>query len=143
MWQVTYTSKWQQPRASPWSNTPLFTAAPAPLSTSLNTLLAVFYWPADTSDYFFLYLAHFPDIRYGALCGFAFHCNSSLTSQWAVQKYQRTSVCSAFPQVFGHAFQETKVKVLATHLCPTLCKPMDGSPPGSSVHVILQTRILE
>ena len=29
------------------------------------------------------------------------------------------------------------------HLRPTLCKPMDYSPPGSSVHGILQARILE
>ena len=28
-------------------------------------------------------------------------------------------------------------------LCPTLCDPMDYSPPGSSVHGILQARILE
>ena len=27
--------------------------------------------------------------------------------------------------------------------CPTLCNPMDCSPPGSSVHEILQARILE
>ena len=27
--------------------------------------------------------------------------------------------------------------------CPTLCDPVDGSPPGSSVHGILQARILE
>ena len=27
--------------------------------------------------------------------------------------------------------------------CPTLCNPMDCSPPGSSVHGILQERILE
>ena len=28
-------------------------------------------------------------------------------------------------------------------LCPTLCDPMDYSPSGSSVHGILQARILE
>ena len=28
-------------------------------------------------------------------------------------------------------------------LCPTLCDPIDGSPPGSSVHGILQAIILE
>ena len=28
-------------------------------------------------------------------------------------------------------------------LCPTLCDPMDGSPPGSSVHGIFQARVLE
>ena len=28
-------------------------------------------------------------------------------------------------------------------LCPTLCDPIDGSPPGSSIPWILQARILE
>ena len=28
-------------------------------------------------------------------------------------------------------------------LCPTLCDPIDGSPPGSSVHEIFQARMLE
>ena len=27
--------------------------------------------------------------------------------------------------------------------CPTLCDPVDGSPPGFSVHGILQARVLE
>ena len=27
--------------------------------------------------------------------------------------------------------------------CPTLCNPIDSSPPGSSVHGILKARILE
>ena len=33
--------------------------------------------------------------------------------------------------------------MLVTESCPTLCEPMDFSPPGSSVHGILQARILE
>ena len=33
--------------------------------------------------------------------------------------------------------------VLVTQSYPTLCDPMDYSPPGSSVHGILQARILE
>ena len=32
---------------------------------------------------------------------------------------------------------------LITQLCPTLCDPMDCSPPGSSVHGISQASILE
>ena len=36
-----------------------------------------------------------------------------------------------------------KVKVLVAQSCPTLCDPMDCSPPGSSVLWILQARILE
>ena len=35
------------------------------------------------------------------------------------------------------------MKVLVTQSCPTLCNPMDCSPPGSSVHGILQARTLE
>ena len=40
-------------------------------------------------------------------------------------------------------FCESEVKVLVAQSSPTLCNPMDYSPPGSSVHGILQTRILE
>ena len=36
-----------------------------------------------------------------------------------------------------------EVKVLAPQSCPTLFDPMDCSPPGSSVHGVLQARILE
>ena len=41
------------------------------------------------------------------------------------QSHRRLSVCSA------------------AQVCPTLCDPMDCGPPGSSVHGILQARILE
>ena len=37
----------------------------------------------------------------------------------------------------------TCVRAKLIHLCPTLCDPMDYSPPGSSVHEILQARTLE
>ena len=35
------------------------------------------------------------------------------------------------------------VCVLHAQLCPTLCDPMDYSPPGSSVYGITQARILD
>ena len=35
------------------------------------------------------------------------------------------------------------VKVLVAQSCLTLCDPVDCSPPGSSVHGILQARMLE
>ena len=38
---------------------------------------------------------------------------------------------------------KVKVKVLVSQLCLTFCDPMDCNPPGSSVHGILQARILE
>ena len=37
----------------------------------------------------------------------------------------------------------SRVKVLVTQSCPTLCDPVGCSPPGSSVHGILQARVLE
>ena len=37
----------------------------------------------------------------------------------------------------------TLVAAMSLQLCPTLCDPIDGSPPGSSVHGILQARTLE
>ena len=48
--------------------------------------------------------------------------------------------CSVIP----HSLQEwCQNSVLGTQSCPTLYEPMDGSPPDSSVHGILQARILE
>ena len=41
------------------------------------------------------------------------------------------------------AKSEGEVKVLVAQLCPTLCEPVDCSPLDSSVHGILQARILE
>ena len=38
---------------------------------------------------------------------------------------------------------ESDTEVLGTQSCLTLCNPMDGSPPGSSVHGILQASVLE
>ena len=34
-------------------------------------------------------------------------------------------------------------RCLVVQLCPTLCNPMDCSPPGSCLHGIFQARILE
>ena len=42
-----------------------------------------------------------------------------------------------------HASASLYVLCLVTQACLTLCNPMDCSPPGSSVHGILQARILE
>ena len=37
---------------------------------------------------------------------------------------------------------DTQIVCMGTELCPTLCDPMDCSPPGSSVQGIFQARIL-
>ena len=38
---------------------------------------------------------------------------------------------------------ESESESEVTQLCPTLCNPMDCSLPGSSIHGILQARVLE
>ena len=49
---------------------------------------------------------------------------------------------SIFSHMKNLRSSEDKVNVLLVQLCLTLCKSMDCSLPGSSVHGILQTRIL-
>ena len=39
--------------------------------------------------------------------------------------------------------EDTEVSAKSLQSCPTLCDSMDHIPPGSSVHGILQARILE
>ena len=45
-----------------------------------------------------------------------------------------------------HGLQEDfllSTSVLVAQLCPTLCDPTDCSLPGSSVHAVLQARVLK
>ena len=51
----------------------------------------------------------------------------------------------AFTQIHsgGHRKTDGKAKAFVAQSSPTLCDPMVCSPPGSSVHGILQARILE
>ena len=44
---------------------------------------------------------------------------------------------------FSYRKESESVKVLVAQLCLTLCDPMDCIPPGSCVHGIFLTRILE
>ena len=44
---------------------------------------------------------------------------------------------------FLHQCMKVKSEREVAQLCPTLCDPMDCSPPGSSVHGTFQARVLE
>ena len=69
----------------------------------------------------------------------------------ALQADALTSELPGKPQVALYYWYKTVVKfysvawseVKVAQSCPTLCDPMDCSPPGSSVHGILQARILD
>ena len=51
-------------------------------------------------------------------------------------------VCNYFQIQFVYLIKEC-VCAKSLQTCPSLCNPMDYSPPGSSFYGILQTRILE
>ena len=57
----------------------------------------------------------------------------------------KKTVLLTFKCNLHHSTMRSKACVCAKSLqsCPTLCDPMNCSPPGSSVHGILQARILE
>ena len=55
--------------------------------------------------------------------------------QWEMQLWHRDFQCSLIASIAAAA------KSLQS--CPTLCDPIDDSPPGSSVHGIFQARVLE
>ena len=59
---------------------------------------------------------------------------SHKTVQWELERTIRSASWGRGPRV---------VVMLVDQSCPTLCNPMDCSPPGSSVHEISQARILE
>ena len=46
-------------------------------------------------------------------------------------------------QMKEQSILQTAAAAKSLQSCPTLCDPIDGSPPGFSVHGILQARTLE
>ena len=57
--------------------------------------------------------------------------------------YTGFSCCHVSLRPVRHLPPESKRTFPVSQSCPTLCDPVDCSPPGSSVHGILQARILE
>ena len=51
--------------------------------------------------------------------------------------------CTCCPHSVRGRFPSLAAAAKSLQLCPTLCNPIDGSPPGSPVPGILQARTLE
>ena len=78
--------------------------------------------------------------------------SSSLLSAITLSAYLRLLIflptilipaCASSSPAFQMTYSARKSEVLVPQSCLTLCNPMDYSPPGFSVHRILQARILE
>ena len=72
--------------------------------------------------------AHLPHLGY-----LSTDCHSAQGKQETSSHNTITHTCNIY----------VKMKVLVTQSCPTLCDHMDCSPPGFSIHGILQETILE
>ena len=66
---------------------------------------------------------------------------SCITGRFLYRQRHQGSPCLLITQ--AHTWPTTSHFVCFAQSCPTLCDPMDCSPPGSSVHGILQAGILE
>ena len=63
---------------------------------------------------------------------------------YLTSKYELSTPCTILEVwSFNVLLDEICVSVKLLQSCPTLCDPMDCSFPGSSVHGILQARIVE
>ena len=78
------------------------------------------------------------------------HQEVTLRSTWIPSfLYLLTSTSSRALEIpslspsFFHSFQKSLREHEVTQSCPTLCDPVDCSPPDSSIHRIFQARILE
>ena len=74
------------------------------------------------------------------MVGFGTGTQYSITSKRLINFKES---CSPAKQPQNVVFLEMCVCAKSPQLCPALCDPMDYSPPGSSVHGILQASILE
>ena len=70
--------------------------------------------------------------------------NWSLSSikQW-INIHPRSSFAYTFATAKSTTWERAAAAAKALQSCPTLCDPIDGSPPGSAVPGILQARTLE
>ena len=66
----------------------------------------------------------------------------TLQSSWNNTAFVTLEYCAIFCG-FPTSYKVKESESEVTQSCPTLCDPVDCSPPGSSVHGILQARILE
>ena len=110
-------------------------------------LLPAFFWISGPGEDVFIQSrsARWPHfLRKGLNLCMAFSCNhysSSIRGPQLLLTASCVSLDTAGMQLFFFLREVNMLKVAQS--CPTLCDPMDCSPLGSSVHGILQAKILE
>ena len=65
-----------------------------------------------------------------------------VTMGWDVVKRVKAVDDREYPHLITHRNPAAAAAAKSLHSCPTLCDPIDGSPPGSPIPGILQARTL-
>ena len=72
----------------------------------------------------------------------AFQCQEAKRARYT-QSFRSIRGCKNYNTWNTHPCRQGMILECQAYSCPTLCKPTDHSPPGSSDHGTLQARILE
>ena len=91
--------------------------------------------------------------HHGPFCILSSHCLWTFFYWWREQRtsslsQEETATVSSYQTLYTsgsfHCFRRGHAATAKSlQLCPTLCDPIDGSPPGSTIPGILQARTLE
>ena len=126
---------------------PFYPWSPPSLALNLSQHQGLFWWVNSLHQYWSFSIS--PSNEYLGLISFRIDWQSkgilrvfSSTTIWKHQFF------SAQPSLWSNShictwLLEKPCVCLVAYLCPTLCNPMDYSPPGSSVLGISQAKILE
>ena len=92
----------------------------------------------------------FPSVSWSTICYFPLSLCFAFSSCHSCVLFNHSSFSRVLPgtdskqRLRCNVVKEKKRKIKGhAQLCPTLCDPMDYSPPGSSIHGIFQARVLE
>ena len=67
-----------------------------------------------------------------------------MAPRWCLEEATAQALVKQTHVVIVYKFVYAAAAAAKSHQsCPTLCDPVDGSPPGSSAHGIFQARVLE
>ena len=102
----------------------------------------------DGGAWWAIYIVHGVTESWTRLSNFTQYCKAIILQLKINKLKKNTWIVLPFPHSLPNVVASQRDKALnnapkSLQSCLTLCNPMDCSPPGSSVHGILQARILE
>ena len=71
------------------------------------------------------------------------YIHTKSTDGWQMCKGNSIEKAQYFQQMVPEQFDAAAAAAKSLQLCPTLCDPVDGSPPGFPVPGIFQARVLK